>query len=385
MRSANQAARSENRADPQPQAAARHLLHVFPGFGVGGVELRIASIINHFGDRYRHTIAAMNDTFTSADRLDPDLGVTLLPLGVKGGGTMATLKTIRTTLRRLRPDLLLSYNWGAVEWAAVNGLLGGVRHIHLESGFGPDEADRQLPRRVLIRRLALRRIWRLVVPSHNLRNIAKEVWHIAPEKIVLIPNGVDIKRFAEAPAAALPGLARRPGELIIGTVAPLRREKNIPRLIKAFAALGDDPPCRLVIVGDGVERATLAAAAQTEGVADRVVFTGYLKAPETALALMDVYALSSDTEQMPNTLIQAMAAGLPVAATAVGDVARIVADANRAYVAAPGDEPGFAAALARLANDGDLRRALGQANRDRVREQYDQTRMFDAYAALYDA
>jgi len=377
--------RSGNAADLRGSGPARHLLHVFPGFGVGGVELRITSIINHFGAKYRHTIVAMNDTFTSAERLDPDLGVTLLPFGVKGAGTIATFKAIRATLLRQRPDLLLSYNWGAVEWAAVNGLLGRVRHIHLESGFGPDEATRQFPRRVFIRRLALARIWRLVVPSHNLRTIAEEVWHIAPKKIVWIPNGVDIARFSRATAGTLPELERRPDELIIGTVAPLRREKNIPRLIKAFAALGDDPPCRLVIVGDGVERASLAATAAALGVADRVVFTGYLKTPETALATMDVYALSSDTEQMPNTLIQAMAAGLPVAATGVGDVGRIVAEANRPYIATPGDEPGFAAALARIAHDGDLRRSLGKANHDRVCDQYDQTRMFEAYAALYDA
>lgn len=381
-----------NEPKTSPAGSARHaepprLLHVFPSYGHGGVPIRIASILNHFGNRYRHAIFALDGNLAAASRLDPRLGVRLADPGIDKTRPLASLFRIRSALSRERPDLLLTYNWGSVEWALVNRLTRVARHIHLESGFGPEEADGQLPRRARLRRLALARTRCLIVPSFTLVDIARTAWRIDPAKIRHIPNGVDCDLFGGCgdPEAA-PGFTPRAGELVVGTIAPLRAEKNLHRLIRGFAEIAPRfPAARLLIAGDGVERAALEKTATACGIAARTVFTGHVEQPHKVYPLMDVFAITSDTEQMPNTLIQAMAAGLPVAGVDVGDIKAILPPANRPLVVAKSDESGFAEALARLLEDRALRAELAAANRQHVLAEYSQDRMFSAYAAVFDA
>lgn len=125
----------------------------------------------------------------------------------------------------------------------------------------------------------------------------------------------------------------------------------------------------------------MAALARDLGVADRVTFAGH-QAPERLLGAFAVYALSPDTEQMPISLIEAMAAALPVAAVDVGDVKAMLASENTPFVVAK-DAAALAGALARLPADPALGRRLGEANARRARAEFDQARMFAAYDALY--
>ena len=127
----------------------------------------------------------------------------------------------------------------------------------------------------------------------------------------------------------------------------------------------------------------LQALAGELGVADHVTFTGHVGAPQGLYRGIDIYALSSDTEQMPMTVLEAMAAGLPVAGTDVGDVAAMVAHDNRRFIV-PLSDSALAASLRALVDDRSLRTALGAANRIKVAQDYDQQTMFGAYAALFD-
>ena len=373
---------------PPPDAPAqRHLLHVFSTFGTGGPQVRFATLANRWGPKYRHSIVAMDGDHSCAARLDPGLEVALLPFeAVKGRGlSPGNLWRGRKLLRRLRPDLLLTYNWGAIEWALANRIRPLCRHLHFEDGFGPDEAGgRQLPRRVGMRRLALGgRHMRVVVPSRLLERIALETWKLAPDRLFHIPNGVDCRRFAAAGEASIAGIAA--DGLVVGSVGALRPEKNFSRLLRAVAAI--PPPLRpdVALIGDGSERAALEALAHTLGFDDKVHFAGRVERPEEWLTRFDVYAVSSDTEQMPIGLLEAMAAGLPVVATDVGDVREMVAAANRPFVVQSGDETGYAEALANLLSDGARRRSLGKANRERALAEYDEATMVTAYEQLLDA
>jgi glycosyltransferase involved in cell wall biosynthesis len=367
-------------------SAIPHFLHVFPTFGVGGVPIRIANVVNHFARRYRHTIVALDGVDDARSRLRPELDVTLCDLRIRKENRVETLLTFARTLRTTRPDLLLTYNWGSTEWALLNTVLRRGPHIHFESGFGPDESERQMPRRVLFRRVALWGASLVVVPSSTLFDLATNTWRLNRDRVAYIPNGVDCEHFAAAPVpGAIPGFARVAGETIVGTLAPLRTEKNLGRLLRAFAALPADPKLRCVIVGDGPERARLQALASELGIAGRTVFAGHTDAPERVLGFFDVFAISSDTEQMPNTILQAMAAGLPVAGVDVGDVKPMVAPANRPLIVAKNDERGFAAELRRLVKDPALRTDLAAKNAAHVRAHYDQARMFAAYGELFDA
>jgi glycosyltransferase involved in cell wall biosynthesis len=188
-----------------------------------------------------------------------------------------------------------------------------------------------------------------------------------------VPNGIDLARFATD------GAHRNAGELVIGTVAALREEKNIARLVRAFATL---PSGRLVIVGDGPQRPALEALAASLGVADRVQFAGHHQDPSPFYAGFDIFALSSDTEQMPLAVIEAMASGLPVVATNVGDVPLMVAQENAIFIT-PLDDAALAGALAVMAGDRDTRQRIGLANLAKAQRDFDQAAMFDAHGALW--
>jgi glycosyltransferase involved in cell wall biosynthesis len=121
------------------------------------------------------------------------------------------------------------------------------------------------------------------------------------------------------------------------------------------------------------------------GIADRTAFLGHVEDVPAVLRSLDIFALSSDTEQMPNSLLQAMAAGRPVAAVGVGDVARIVAPENRPLVVPRDDQAALTAALAALAADADRRALLGRLNQERVKSHYSLDSMVAAYGALLSA
>jgi glycosyltransferase involved in cell wall biosynthesis len=360
----------------------RHILHVFPSFGVGGVPLRMVRVINHFAAQLRHSIVALDRNLDAAQNFAAGLDLAVAAIESDKRGLVRRLFDIGKTLRRLRPDLLITYNWGAIEWAMANRLFPVSRQIHCEAGFGKDEADRQFRRRVLFRRWALARCDKMVVPSRRLEAMAGAVWRLPAAQIAFIPNGVDTDRFAAPPPDAVPGFARGRGEIVLGTVAPLRPEKNVGRLLRVFADLDPALAARLLIAGDGIERPALARLASELGVAARVVFTGQI-APELALGSIDVFALSSDTEQMPNALLEAMAAGRAVAAVDVGDVKQMVSNANREFVVPRDDETAFAGAIARLLRDPARRAELGRENRRRAVEAFSQERMFAAYASVF--
>lgn len=360
----------------------RTLLHACSTFEVGGAQTRLAQIANHFGRKYRHLVVAMDGKTEALAHFDDNVDVELLSIPVKRGRTLGNIGPFRDMLRDINPDLLLTYNWGAIDWALSN-MMARRPHLHLEDGFGPQETERQLPRRVWIRRLFLRQSTTLL-PSRVLHRIALDQWRLPEKNLVYVPNGIDCDRFARAPDwdfAARFGIPR--GEFIVGSIAGLRPEKNLARLVEAFALVAQRRPARLVLIGDGDERPALTAQAAALGLADRVIFTGNSKVPEKLLSCFDVFAMSSNTEQMPISLIEAMAAGRPAAATDVGDIINMVTPDNRPYVV-PRDATRLAEAIIDLMNKPELAARIGAANARRAREEYAEQRMFDSYEKLFD-
>ena len=341
-------------------------------------------VINYFGNHFRHTVIALDNDYTAADGLAADVDVVLSPTQQQKRGTIRAVLGSALALRSMRPDLLITYNWGAIEWAMAHRLVPNSRHIHFEAGFSRREADAQLLRRVLFRRWALARCALVVVPSRLLESLACDVWRLPRDRVKYLPNGVDVARFSSPTRDIHPGFTRQPGELVIGTVAPLRPEKNVGRLLNVFAALDYSLPVRLLIAGDGSEREVLQRQARELGIAERVIFTGQV-APEKVLGTFDIFALSSDTEQMPNALLEAMAASRAVAAVNVGDVKSMVCQENRDFIVARDDGLAFADAITRLLNDPEKRHTLGLKNRERAVSAFSQELMFAAYSEVFAA
>ncbi len=354
------------------------LLSVFPTFAVGGAQSRFVTLANHFGPSWRHAVVAMDGVTTARERLDPALDVSFPAFDIRKGDTIGNVRRFRAALIALRPATMLTHNFGSIEWAMANRI-AVARHVHVEDGFGSEERDGQLPRRVWLRRAFLRGRT-VALPSQTLMRIARETWRLDPARLHYVPNGIDLARFAGERASAWPGDGPGDGP-VVGTVAALRPEKNIGRLIRSFVVASEGRPARLLIVGDGAERAGLERLAGELGVSGRVRFAGHVAEPSALIRGMDVFAMSSDTEQMPMSLLEAMAAGLPVAATAVGDIAAMLPAVQRDYVTERTDAA-LAGALSGLIEDGARRAALGAANRARAEAAFDQAQMFVRWAAL---
>jgi glycosyltransferase involved in cell wall biosynthesis len=352
-------------------SAAPLVAHVFPTFAVGGAQVRFAAIANHFGSAFRHIVVALDGDLACRERLRPDLDVTFPTVATTRNRMLSNAWLHRAMLQKWRPDTLVTCNWGGIEFALAN-ILPVTRHLHVMDGFGPEERGTAIPRRVWIRRIVLGRT-PVVLPSRNLVRIATEVWKLPAKNIRYVPNGVDLSHFVTD------GSRRGSGQPVIGTVAALRVEKNLPRLLRAFATLTSG---RLVIVGDGPERPLLEALAALLGVTERVHFAGHRQDTAALYAQFDVFALSSDTEQMPLAVIEAMASGLPVVSTDVGDLRLMVAEENLPHIVTP-DDAALAGALANLVADPEARRRIGLANLGKARRDFDQAGMFAAHGGLW--
>lgn len=349
------------------------ILHVFPTFAVGGAQIRFAMLANAMGSAFRHQVLSLDGRLDARERLLPTVDIAYPELVGAKNAFLASTLAYRRLLRAWQPDILMTYNWGSIEFAYAN-LLPLVRHIHVIDGFGSDEYFTRLRRRVIANRIALASST-TVVPSMNLRRILTDEWGLPPNRIRYIPNGIDLTRFPVRP---------RPDDtrpLVVGTVAALRPEKNIARLIFAFARL--PPPVRLAIVGDGECRDELTRLARALSVDDRVDFLGHSNEIPAHLARFDIFALSSDTEQMPIVVLEAMASGLPIVSTDVGDVRLMVAADNAALVTQDGID-GLATHLSHLIANPGVRASLGAANRAKAERDFDQAGMFAAWQALLE-
>lgn len=370
-------------AEPVPS-----ILHLHSGFDPGGKEARAVRLMNVWGNRARHSVvSAMPEAMGAARAIEPGVPCRF------PGDAMPSLRG-RPGLHRYHGwakamqafDLVLTYNWGAMDAVmahrAFSPFMALPPLIHHEDGFNEDEALRLDPKRNLFRRIALGRAHALVVPSDRLFRVARTEWKQPERRLHRIANGIDVDAYAGPPAPdAIPGLDHDGGKLLIGTVAGLRTVKNLPRLVRAVAPLGDK--VRLVIVGEGPERDAILAQARACGL-DDILLPGFLPSPSKYVGLFDIFALSSDSEQLPISLIEAMAAGLPVVSTDVGDVRSMVADANRGLIVPVTEEGALMAALAMLVEDEQLRWRIGAENRRKAREEYRESEMIRRYAALYE-
>ncbi len=354
------------------------LLHFFPSFAIGGQQRRLAALAGFLGPSFRHRVLALDgDTGASVLFEAPAEGVRVEPLALDKSTfvSLRNIKRLRRVILGADADLLCTYNFGSIEAVIANRLSRNLPHVHHEDGFGADEAGVQRKkRRAVARRLVLGGST-VVVPSMTLERIAVDEWRLDPERVRRIAVGIDAARFRRAAPPAAP-------PVIVGTLGALRPEKNIARLIRCFEAASEGRDAQLVINGEGPERAALDAQIRSSRAPGRIRLAGATSSPQEALAQFHIFALSSDTEQTPTSLMEAMAAGLPAIATDAGDIRQMVGEAQAAFVVAPASEAEFARKLRVLIDDASLRGRLGAANAARALD-FDQSAMAEGFRRLY--
>lgn len=365
---------------------APRILHVHSTFDAGGKELRNVRLINAWGRDADHGIVSGDLDKRSAAQLigsKPRVSWPKFP-SLQGKPTPGRLSRLAKAMAGY--DLICTYNWGAIDAVMAHTVFADAFNlpplVHHEDGFNEDEAKRLKTRRNWYRKIALGRTAALVVPSARLEDIALNIWSQPRSRVQRIPNGIDTRAFA-APAKrdVLPGLVKHKDEFWVGTLAGLRAVKQLDVLVRAMDRMPAE--WQLVIVGEGPERERLLAEAERIGAEDRVHLPGFVAEPQKLVGLFDIFALSSLSEQFPISLVEAMAAGLPVVAPRVGDIGSMVASDNGPALVDPGDETALAKSLARLADDPVTRDRMGQANRKKAREEFDEQRMIERYKALY--
>ena len=361
---------------------APHILHVFSTFTNGGPQVRTCSILNALGPAFTHTIMATDGNYDAANRIGSQVSCRFLP-PPKGKGSLLYAFALGQVFRRLRPDAAFTYNWGSFDAILAVRALGLCPIVHTEDGFGKDEAAGLKKRRIWARRAVLNATHAVVVPSRTLRQISTGAYGLKDSKVRFIPNGVDLSRFQ--PGDQNSEWRRRfqiPEEAVLtGYVGRLSPEKNLSLLLEAFAQ-ADVANTRLAIVGEGPCRSELEQLSAKLGLRGRIVFTGPVADPAGCYRALDVFAMSSHTEQMPMALLEAMASGLPAVCTDVGDTAEMLG-AGWPVLVPSGATGRYAEALRIMTTSPGLRSRLGVHNRKRCEEEYSFDRMLNRYAGLF--
>ena len=363
-----------------------NILHMHSSFNLGGKEARAVRLMNAFGDRARHTIVSgMPDQYSARESIAKGIKYEIAqnPPPLTGKPSVARYEAIAKYMRRF--DLVLSYNWGAIDAVMAKRVFpkGMPPIVHHEDGFNADEAEKLKPQRSMYRRLALAAAHALVVPSQTLEWVALNHWKQKHPKLHRIPNGIQTALYARKPdPKAIPGFKREPGEVVVGALAGLREVKNLPALVRAVA--GCSARVRLVIVGEGPERARIEMQARAADMADKVLLPGFLPEPHRYVGLFDIMALCSLSEQFPISVVEGMAAGLPIASFPSGDIPHMVAAENARYITPYAHEVDLRDMIQELAVDPAMRAVVGKANRARAVADYDEKAMIASYVALYE-
>jgi sugar transferase (PEP-CTERM/EpsH1 system associated) len=365
------------------------ILHVVDSLGKGGLENGLVNLIRHMDPvRFEHVIVTMRGLGPNADRL-PIERVQLLSLGKKDSESRFQVPALARAIRRFRPDIVHSRNWAAIEAVVAGRWVDSGALIHSEHGLEADAAAKEPWRRICFRRLAYELADRVLAVSYQLRDLHARRTGFPAHKITVVHNGVDSRRFfpdASARARIREELGLAETDFCIGCLGNLLPVKDHVTLLHAIDGMAESGVnWRLLMIGEGPERPKLEAFVDAHPAwKNRVSFLGSSNRVPELLMAMDVYVLSSVAEGISNSLLEAMASGLPVVATSVGGNPEVVVEEESGLLFPAGDSHQLARLLLRLESQRDLRLQLAQCALRRVREEFSLESMVQKYEQLYE-
>lgn len=366
------------------------IAHVLHSLDYGGLENGVVNLVNGLApERFRHAIIALTHASEFRHRLRrQDAGVYVI--NKKPGKDPRAYIRLFRLLRALRPTVVHTRNFGTLDCALVAGLAGVPWRIHGEHGWDVHDPDGTRSKYRRVRRLLNPMIDRFVVVSRDLERWISGRVGIDASKIVRICNGVDTNRFRPAygePRHILPPEWRASRAIVVGSVLRLSEIKDPLNLVRAFIETRATPigqATRLLLVGDGELKAKAVELLEEAGALASAWLTGSREDIPELLRAMDVFVLGSRREGISNTILEAMATGLPVIATATGGNLELVREGISGRLVPPGDAPAMAGAVLEYVQNAELRTAHGNAARSLAERQYSLETMIRDYGHLYD-
>jgi sugar transferase (PEP-CTERM/EpsH1 system associated) len=372
-------------------ALAPLVLHIVHRFDTGGLENGVVNLINHLPpDEFRHAVVALTEVTSFRDRVQTP-NVEFIALQKGPGHALRLYPRLFALMRRMRPTIVHTRNLAALE-AVVPAWAAGVPvRIHGEHGRDVIDLDGSNRRLQCVRRLYRPFVSHYVALSADLADDLVQRVGVAAPRVSRLCNGVDTQHFrplstGDPVPAGFPFDSAR--HVVVGSVCRLQAVKNPLALIEAFACVIDrQPACRdrlrLVLVGDGALRSACEKALDAAGLRDLTWLAGERSDIAALMRKMHIFVLPSLAEGISNTVLEAMASGLPVVAASVGGNAELVQNGVTGLLVPTPDSALLAEAIERLVAAPDTAAAFGRAGRARAVHEFSLNAMVERYRALY--
>ena len=368
------------------------VLHVVYRFDVGGLENGIVNLLNHMPrSTYRHVVVALTEVTEFRRRVLRD-DVEFIAMHKPPGHGVWLYPALFRLFRALKPAVVHSRNLAALETVIPAWLAGVPMRVHGEHGRDVDDLHGNSRRYQWMRRLYRPFVNHYCALSSELGNYLVDKVNVPPARITQIYNGVDSERFQRGDKGRLPidGCPfGRPEHWLVGTVGRMQSVKNQVSLAHAFVrALEIDPTLRtrlrLVMVGDGPLRSECQAILATAGVSELAWLPGERHDVANIMRGLDCFVLPSLAEGVSNTILEAMASGLPVIATNVGGNAELVSHGLTGELVSAANPEALAESLLKLVRDPTMALAMGRAGRASAEARFSMQSMVSAYSGIYD-
>jgi len=362
------------------------VLYLITELSTGGAQFALLRLLKGlYRERFAPSVACLYNGEGAVAQKIRALGISVTDLGMTAKWRWEAFGRLYNLLRHERPTILHTWMFHANVVGRVIGRLAKVpiivssrRNVYIGKRW-----------RELLNRWTAPLDDRVIAVCELARQAEIERARVAPDHVVTIYNGVDVNQFSAMSAQAAARIRRGFGipldAPLLGAVGRLHPQKDFATLLAAVAQVQEHiPTVQLLLVGDGELRGDLEAQTRLLGLSEIVTFAGHRADIPEILATLDLFVLPSLWEGMPNAVLEAMAAGLPVVATAVGGTPEVVVDGVTGLLVTPRDPDALANAINRLLSNDDLRRKTGRAGRDRVGQHFSVHEVVRQVETLYE-